>query len=85
MELNKYRSKLEEIDEKIMELVKERLSLSVKIGTYKKKNKLPIEVLSREEELTKKYETLYNDSETWKYYKEIFKVILKTSKDIQDE
>lgn len=85
MKLDKYRSEIEAIDKKIIELVKQRLKVSKEIGNYKKENNLPILNLQREQTLLNNYKLIYNDNDTWNYYKEIFKVILKTSKDYQNE
>lgn len=85
MELNKYRDDLEQIDQKIMDLIKARLALSVKIGQYKVEHNLPVLDSVREQELLLKYQNKYNDNSTWNYYNEIFGAILKTSKAIQNE
>ena len=53
-ELDDYRKKIDEIDEKITKLFEERMNTVMKVGEYKKANNLPVLNKSREEEVLKK-------------------------------
>jgi len=53
-ELDDYRKKIDEIDEKITKLFEERMNTVMKVGEYKKANNLPVLNKSREEEVIKK-------------------------------
>lgn len=51
IELNLLRKKIDEIDDKLLILLKERLEVSKKIGEIKKKNNMPIYDPVREQEI----------------------------------
>lgn len=51
IELNLLRKKIDEIDDKLLILLKERLEISKKIGEIKKKNNMPIYDPVREQEI----------------------------------
>ena len=51
MDIKELRKKIDNIDEKIVSLLRERMETSAKVGQYKKENKLPIYDPSRESEL----------------------------------
>ena len=51
IELNLMRKKIDEIDDKLLILLKERLEVSKKIGEIKKKNNMPIYDPVREQEI----------------------------------
>lgn len=57
--MKEFREKIDLIDEKILDLLIERFDLSIKIGSYKKINKLEIENLKREDEIAKSFPNLY--------------------------
>ena len=80
--LDQYREEIEKIDEQLFNLLSRRMSISMKIGEYKKENNLPIFDAKREEELKEKNLLLVEE----KYRHscaEVFELILKLSKDFQ--
>ncbi len=50
MEINELRNEIDKVDDQLVKLFVERMNLSAKIADYKKENKLPIYVPSRERE-----------------------------------
>ena len=50
MELNELRNEIDKVDDQLVKLFVERMNLSAQIADYKKENKLPIYVPSRERE-----------------------------------
>jgi len=50
MEINELRNEIDKVDDQLVRLFVERMNLSAKIADYKKENKLPIFVPSRERE-----------------------------------
>ncbi|WP_291653994.1 prephenate dehydratase [Clostridium sp.] len=65
-ELDGYRKEIDSIDKELISLFERRMDVAVKVGEYKKKNKLPIFNGKREEEVIEKNiknlnNSLYND------------------------
>lgn len=54
IQLNKVRSEIDKIDSQILQLMKKRLNLVLKIGKYKKENNLEVKDLKREKEVLEK-------------------------------
>lgn len=52
--MEKYRSKIEALDEKVFKLLEKRFEVVVKVGEYKKLNSLPIRNIEREKLLIEK-------------------------------
>ena len=78
--MKEFREKIDLIDEKILDLLIERFDLSIKIGSYKKINKLEIENLKREDEIAKSFPDLYK-----KNIENIYREIFKNSKHMQEK
>ncbi len=74
--LNNCRKKIDEIDTKIIELLKEREDIVKEIALCKVKEKLPVHHPEREEEI-------YNRPKD-KYIKDIYKIILEESRRLQN-
>ncbi len=53
MEIEDLRKGIDKIDNKIIELIKERLSLVSEVADYKKKNNIPVEDSEREKQIIK--------------------------------
>jgi len=83
--LNDLRSKIQEIDNELIDLFIKRMNISKQIGEVKKENNMPIEVKEREKELIKTYKENFPDDSMWPYFKRLFQEILKLSKEIQNE
>lgn len=82
MELNELREKIDGVDEKICALLKERFDLVKEVGEAKKKLGVNVENKDREKEVV---EAVRNrlPNELKDYAEEIYRVIIKTSKDFQ--
>jgi chorismate mutase len=74
-QLKNYRKKIDEIDFKIISLLKEREDIVKEIARCKLKENLPVHQPDREEEI-------YNRPED-KYIKNIYKIILEESRRLQ--
>jgi len=81
--LEEARSIINDVDKKIIDLFKERMNASKMVAEYKKENNLPILDSSRETIIINKNIELLNDKNLEEYYLEVFKTILKVSKDYQ--
>ncbi|MEC9484688.1 MAG: chorismate mutase [Candidatus Izemoplasma sp.] len=79
-DLSTLRNKIDDLDSKIMALLEQRFNLSRAVGEYKKKYNLPVLHSNREQEIFDKTSRYSN----YPQIKEIYKTILKTSKDVQN-
>ena len=82
-DLNQLRNKIDEIDKIIIEAFLERMKIVTDISNYKKRNKLPIYDSLRESELLSKRKGMVNDISFHKDIEDLFKLILKISKEHQ--
>lgn len=71
------------IDDKMIELFKERMRAAEMVASYKKENGLAVFDKKREEEIVLKNKNKLNDSLLEEYYLEWFQSMLKVSKDYQ--
>ena len=83
IDLNQLRNKIDEIDKIIIEAFLERMKIVIDISNYKKRNKLPIYDSLRESELLSKRKGMVNDISFHKDIEDLFKLILKISKEHQ--
>ncbi len=84
IELELMRKKIDEIDDKLLVLFRERLEVSKKIGLIKKKNNIKIFDPKREQEILDN--SLKNVSGTERIYIEKFlKNLMDISKEVQSE
>ena len=84
IELELMRKKIDEIDDKLLALFKERLEVSKKIGLLKKKYKMEIFDPQREQEIIDGY--TQNISEDEKVYVEKFlRNLMAISKEVQSK
>jgi len=83
-ELKEFRKKIDEIDNKILELLSERIEVVKRVKKYKQKKNLPITDRNREkiifEKLGEKAQEFDLDTNS---FKEIFEAIISHSKKIQ--
>ena len=82
MELEELREKIDGVDEKICALLKERFDLVKEVGEAKKKLGVNVENKDREKEVVEAVRNRLPD-ELKDYAEEIYRVIIKTSKDFQ--
>ncbi len=85
--LENYRLEINNIDEELINLLKKRMKLSVKIGKYKKENNIPILNKNRENQIIERINS-YNKKDNEIIISENFISILWTnimnySKDLQ--
>tara|TARA_Y100000991_G_C21824888_1_gene285515 strand:+ start:352 stop:630 length:279 start_codon:yes stop_codon:yes gene_type:complete len=81
--LEKFRYDIDEIDNKIMELLVKRFSISSKIGEMKTLNKLTISDPNRENEIIDRLSNDYIGALDYKQIASIFSPIYSISKQIQ--
>ena len=84
--LEEYRNQINDIDKRILDLIKNRMSLSLKIGAYKKENNIPILNSNRENEvltLLNKYNENNNLNLKEEFINELWINIMSYSKKIQ--
>ena len=81
--IDEARSKINEIDVKMIELFKERINAVMDVLKYKKEHNLPVFDENREVQLIAKNLHILNDCELEKYYLEFFEGVLKSSKSYQ--
>ena len=81
--LDEIRASINEVDLKIIESFKERMNLTKEVALYKKENNMQVFDPKREEALIAKNINALNDKKLEGYYLEVFKEILKQSKEYQ--
>lgn len=82
--LDKERLKIDDIDLQIIKLLNRRFKISLKIGQFKKKNKLPIQSRTRESQIIEKFQHKSISMIFGKtFIKSLFLVIFRESRDIQ--
>ena len=82
IEINNERENIDIIDEKIFNLLIERLDPVMKIGEIKSKNRFPIEDKGRENSIYAKIDARFSKTEA-KYLKEIYQSVITASKKIE--
>ncbi|RKZ01080.1 chorismate mutase [Candidatus Fermentibacteria bacterium] len=79
-EIEKLREQIDAVDSEIVKLLNRRIEIVLKIGDQKAAGSLPVEDLSREEEIISRLKT---GNLSYEYLRDIYKVIFKYSKTIQ--
>ena len=82
IELELMRIKIDEIDDKLLALFKERLEVSKKIGLLKKKHNIKIFDPQREQEIIDNYTQNVSDDEK-KYIEKFLRNLMDISKEVQ--
>ena len=82
IELELMRIKIDEIDDKLLVLFKERLEVSKKIGLLKKKYNIKIFDSQREQEIIDNYTQNVSDEEK-KYIEKFLRNLMDISKEVQ--
>ena len=83
MELEQLRTKIDEIDEKILELLSKRAEIATQIGHVKLENNLSIKHSDREEEVLSRLKDKNNGPLSGNDVKIIFKDIIKACRNLQ--
>ncbi|EGY76331.1 chorismate mutase, partial [Peptoniphilus indolicus ATCC 29427] len=81
--LENLRREIDEVDKKIVELFEERINIAVKIGEWKKSNKIEIFDSKREEKVIEKAIEALVNKEYKEKISELFHKLMDISKDIQ--
>ena len=84
MDIKEARNKIDEIDEKLTELFKERMAASLEVAKYKKENNLPVFVPAREREILNKV-TLCAGKELESYVKALYLSLFDISRTYQKQ
>jgi len=84
-DLDNLRNKINETDDKIVELLLERFAVVKNVAEYKKERGLEIFQKDREAEVLKKIAGKTSDHDCKGYILDIYKIILETSKSSQYE
>ena len=84
IELNLLRKKIDEIDNKLLILLKERLEVSKKIGEIKKKNNMPIYDPVREQEIIEMSIKDFSDEEKIHAVR-FLRTLMHISKEVQSK
>ena len=84
IELELMRKKIDEIDDKLLVLFKERLEVSKKIGLLKKKHNIKIFDSQREQEIIDNCTQNVSDDEK-KYIEKFLKNLMDISKEVQSK
>lgn len=79
------RDKINEIDEQMIKLFKERMKAAKMVALYKLENGLEVLDSKREEQIIKKNLNILDNKSLEKYYLTFFEGVLKASKDYQKE
>ena len=77
------RGQINNIDEQIIALWKERMALSLEVAEYKKENRLPILDEQREKELLDRISSLAGE-ELEGYSRELYSEIMRISREYQE-
>ncbi|HHT98511.1 MAG TPA: chorismate mutase [Acholeplasma sp.] len=85
MKLDELRKEINTIDEQIMDLFKQRMSVSKKIGEFKKQNNLPILDSKREASMFDVYKKLFDNDDLWNHYRKVLETLMNVSKEYQNE
>ena len=81
-ELDKLRLEINNIDNNIMDLLSQRMEVSIKVGEYKRKNNMKVYDATREKKLIERLINYNNLDE--EFIKELWNTIMKYSKEIQN-
>ncbi|MCR4781952.1 MAG: chorismate mutase [Lachnospiraceae bacterium] len=83
-DLSEIRKRIDEIDEKLIELYRERMALSVEVADFKEKNNLPVFDKKREEEKLLKIKNLSQNEFEEEGLLNLFSILMDDSKKLQN-
>jgi len=81
--MEQYREIIDDLDNKIMELLVNRLSIVKDIGLYKKQNNIPVLDVKREQLIFDKIDKKYEDKDSNNFLKSIYSKMMVETKKIQ--
>ena len=82
--MEEFRSKIDNLDYEIMEYLIDRLNVVKEIGSYKKKNNIPVYDKSREDKIYQKIEDSYLLDDHRVFLKSIYNKIMEETKKVQN-
>jgi len=80
MNLEELRAEIDQIDQKMMDLFKQRMHVSSLIGQYKKEHQIPVLDVKRETELLEKRKLALQDEKLWPLYLDFIQELMRLSK-----
>jgi len=83
MDIDEIRSRIDAVDEKLLEAFLERMQLAEEVAAYKQQNGLPLEDSAREQAILQKVRA--GSGEYGQYAQEFFEALIKLSKDRQND
>ena len=84
-DLTNFRNEINEIDEELIKILKNRMDISIKIGKYKKENNIQVLNTNREKEVIDnimKYNNKHNAQLEEEFIKELWTLLMNYSKKI---
>lgn len=81
--MEQYREIIDDLDNKIMELLVNRLLIVKDIGLYKKQNNIPVFDVKREQLIFDKIDKKYDNEDSNKFLKTIYAKMMVETKKIQ--
>lgn len=81
--LEKYREKMNCLDEKMAKLFLERMKLAAQIGQYKKQENIPIFQEEREKIVLEKVQKIASTEKEKRYIQDFFLYLMKLGKEVQ--
>lgn len=85
MDLNDARVEINSIDSEIVHLLEKRFNVVIEIGNYKKKNNIPVYDEKREQNVISNCVSYLEDEQYSKYILDIYKQIMNSCKELQNE
>lgn len=82
-ELLTLRSEIDELDELLIRLIKQRMIISKQIKLCKNKKEINVEDRKREEEILSKIDEIVNEEELSYYVKKLYETMFVLSKELQ--
>ncbi|MDE6656357.1 MAG: chorismate mutase [Anaeroplasmataceae bacterium] len=83
--LDEARTKINQIDEKMLKLFEERMQAVQMVAEYKLENHLPVLDASREQSIIEKNISMLKNKELESYYRIFFEGVLNSSKEYQKD
>lgn len=85
MDLNDARVEINSIDSEIVHLLEKRFNVVIEIGNYKKENNIPVYDEKREQNVISNCVSYLEDEQYSKYILDIYKQIMNSCKELQNE
>lgn len=85
MDLNDARVEINNIDKEIVHLLEKRFKIVIEIGNFKKKNNIPVYDEKREQNVIYNCVSYLENEQYSKYITDIYKQIMNSCKELQNE